>query len=230
MIFTQDFTKDLRAIDFTARKPWALVRFGDGEHAILTERRCRTADRWNVPALQSGFSKQLRVAFDYDDPDWHVGISCPCCDPVGHEWYRKHSPVPIERMTYSNLFVNANLSSAVSLVSMLCGKFALVTSATGEHAENLADRVYHVPTNAVNGEWNIDGLVGQLCRQFMPILVAAGPASEIIIHRYWTQCKPESRQVIADIGSILDPILHGQRTRGYHDPECSSRKRICYWR
>ena len=91
---------------------------------------------------------------------------------------------------------------------------------------------YDIPRNLVNHPESleiIDRVVEQLCKETKTILVAAGPASNIIIHLYWTRCPVEKRRVICDIGSALDPWLHGRLTRGYHDPKHPNRKKVCVW-
>jgi hypothetical protein len=91
---------------------------------------------------------------------------------------------------------------------------------------------YDIPSNLVNHPEAlpiIDALVDRLKDETKTILVAAGPASNIIIHRYWTSCPAEKRRVICDIGSALDPWLHNQFTRGYHNPKHPNRKKVCVW-
>lgn len=226
MNFTHDFAGDLRKLDFRSPEPWALVRFADGERAILLNRKIKTADGWDVPEPESSFTRLLWDSFEYDAPDWHVGYACPCCDPDGSDWLRRNSPVPPERQTFSNIFANANWGSAFARIGNVVSESTYVSndiSTCGSWIE--------VPARAANEQWSVQGVVHRLIedRRTGPILLAAGPASNIIGYIYWTTCPPEKRRIICDIGSTLDPETTGRATRGYHHSNSPTSGRVCQW-
>lgn len=232
MKFSHDFADDLEQLDFFSPEPWALVRFADGERAIFDPGyadcpralRFHAADGWDWRTREP-FALAMRSAFCEGDDDYYIGISCPCCDRDDANWYRhflKDSP----RLTFSNLFCNANYDRFRQrcMQEKFGARCAIVGSAAACH--------YDIPRNLVNHPEAmkiIDETVAKLKDEHRTILVAAGPASNIIIHRYWTTCPAEKRRVICDIGSALDPWLHGRFTRGYHDPSHPNRKKVCVW-
>ena len=210
----------LEALDGPA---FAFSRYCDGEFAILTGSPVRTADKWVVPELDSKFTNDLHASLAYGDGDYHIGISPPCCLPDEHRRYLNAVQVPHNRLTFANIFVDANHNHVVNWVKGhgTLDKCAIVAS---------SDRgTYVIPANAVNTEWDIDQLINKLLLETRPILVAAGPAAGIIIHKYWEAQEPSKRVVILDIGSAFDVWLHGRPTRGYHMGDSPNRKKVCSW-
>ena len=119
MIMAHDFRRDLAAIDWFSPDQFALVRFADGERAILEGKVGQTADGWKQPT--EDFKGALADALWYPNREnsegYHIGISCPCCDPEGHRFYlNKFKPELHSRLTFSNLLVNANTNEFVRRV------------------------------------------------------------------------------------------------------------------
>ncbi len=227
--FTHDFRADLDLLDFESNDPWALIRFADGERSIIQGNRVEGADGWRSDSVDRGFHAALSGSLFLPDPPadfgFHLGISCPCCSESDAGFYRRHGAIACigsNRVTFSNVFTNSNhdrfLEKIRDLKPIIVGSFP---SASVRVAANLV--------NDPDWEAKIDRIVYKLCDPDLrgPIFVAAGPAANIIIHRYWQTAK--NRQVIVDIGSALDPYLHGRATRGYHDPNHPNRKKVCTW-
>jgi hypothetical protein len=123
--------------------------------------------------------------------------------------------VPLEQLTFSNIFVNWNYRRFRRLDLSRC---AVVSSAGGDFA---------VPEDLFTTPFDVDALVEQLLAVDRPILVSAGPASAIIIHRYWTRAK--RKQVIVDVGSAIDERTKGRKTRSYQHPGTRTAELICRW-
>lgn len=131
----------------------------------------------------------------YDAPGYYIGISDGCCDPPAKEWYLQQVRLPLERVTFSNIFVNANYRRFQQLDT---SDMAIVAPEGGD---------YWVPEDVMNGNFDLDRLVERLLTVDRPILISAGPASCIIIHKYWQRAL--KKQVIVDVGSAID-----ERTKG----------------
>lgn len=86
---------------------FALLRFGDGERAIMENRPVHTGDGWSSPGQQTSLGAALNDALALDGANVYHGISCPCCDRAAYYWYMTRVPRR-ENVTFSNLFVNAN--------------------------------------------------------------------------------------------------------------------------
>ena len=67
-----------------------------------------------------------------------------------------------------------------------------------------------------------------------PIFFAAGPLGKIAAVRYWKRAAAgliDKPQAVIDIGSSLDPWIHGgAATRRYHRKASDTRDRVCWWR
>ncbi len=96
---------------------FALTRYGDGEGAILQNHEISTIcgnRHWCYRPSQGLsepiLSEALNAAFDLSDPDYYVGISCPCCNGSEHRYYmgRLSNCRRLERTTYATLFSNGN--------------------------------------------------------------------------------------------------------------------------
>jgi 2-polyprenyl-3-methyl-5-hydroxy-6-metoxy-1,4-benzoquinol methylase len=214
MRFTQDFLSDFDQFDFRGR-PFAFVRFGDGERSICRGVPLVNCDGWRYDGAASRFAADLNASLTHADPDYYVGISDGCCDREARDWFLARVRVPLEQLTFANVFVNGNYRRFRALD--LSGT-VLVSSAGGD---------FTVPEHLINSDFDLDALVDELVDVDRPILVAAGPASCVLIHKYWLQ--PGPKQVIVDVGSALDEVTKGRKTRGYHHPGSPTSGRICVW-
>jgi len=232
MNFNHEFAADLEQIDlFDRQNKFALGRFGDGETALLQMRPIPTADGWSVPTFENPFRQELAKALRCTASGWHVGLSCPCCYLNDHRWLMENCGAPDERRTYSNLFVNANYDTVLKRIKeeRWLERCAIVANPDG--CKERPD--YCCPDNVVQDLWGIEQIVKRLQgtdrfgAEGRPILLCCGPAGAIIAHKYWTTT--DHPETIVDIGSILDPLLRGRISRGYHDPTHPNRSRVCRW-
>ncbi len=233
---TQNFRGDLTGmIDALQHsEPFAFVRYGDGERAIIERRALQVnkyLEQWDSKGADSdAFAERLEASLVEGCDGWYVGVSCPCCDPPAHQWYLSKMRAPRGRVTYANLVVNGNWPIWMDEALKWWGTGYLKKAALVA-CDSRAD--YQVRPNAVNGFdalQALDDLADELRSETRPIFVAAGPAAEVLIHRYWTITPPEQRQPIIDIGSTFDVMLRGRDRfrRGYQmgSPEAS---KVCHW-
>lgn len=212
-MFVQDFTKDFDAV-LAAEKPFALVRFGDGELALIDGRSHQSADAWRslgATWLRKELVDSLRANMD----GWHVGLPPLCCIGGGLK-LRATARVPLPRQTFATLFIHGNLARA-SEITARYKDAVVVGSWFGD---------VRVPADGVTHPWDVDVVVNKLLESDKPILLAAGPCSNIIALRYWTRQSADKRQSIIDVGSALD-VLNGKHTRHYHDGKML--KHVCVY-
>jgi hypothetical protein len=229
-VFTRDFPDDLGRLlqEVEHGPPFAFVRFGDGERAILEGTTMvidKPHERWQspLPILQ----QYLNQALTYEDDRYFVGVSCPCCDEQSHRWYMARRR--LNNTSYANLFVNGNHERALPALKGLMPQCRIVSSAP--HADwpaprdlgTLADVAAYIEATAHDLLW-----------QRRTVLVAAGPVGKAIIHTAYAKAKSlygelDLMPTMIDIGSALDTVLHGVPTRAYHDMGHEHRQRICRW-
>jgi 2-polyprenyl-3-methyl-5-hydroxy-6-metoxy-1,4-benzoquinol methylase len=215
MRFTQDFLTDFDQFDFHG-PPFAFVRFGDGERSICRGVPLVNCDGWSYDGRASRFAADLNASLTHAASDYYVGISDGCCDRESRDWFLARLRVPLDQVTFANIFVNGNYRRFRRLD---LSRTALVSSSGGD---------FTVPEHVINADFDLDGLVDRLLAVDRPILFAAGPASCVLIHKYWTRAGA-NRQTVVDIGSALDEVVKGRRTRGYHHPGSPTADRICRW-
>ena len=212
--FRQDFVRDFDQFDFWGA-PFAFARFADGERAICMGTPIKGQDGWSFDSRHGVFAAQLNAALRYDAPGYYLGISDGCCDLAAKEWYLQQIRVPLERVTFSNIFVNGNYRRFQQIDT---NDMVIVASEGGD---------YWVPEDVMNSNFDLDRLVERLLAVDRPILVSAGPASCIMIHRYWQRAA--KKQVIVDVGSAIDERTKGRKTRQYQVPGTRTAELSCIW-
>lgn len=211
-MFTQDFTADFNKV-LSCDEPFALTRFGDGELALIDGRAHQSADAWRSLG-PTWLRKELVDSLRCNLPGWNVGLPPLCCVGGGLK-LRATARVPLPRQTFATLFIHANLARAPELLARY--KDAVVVGSWFGDVR--------VPADGVTKPWDVDSVVAKLLEADKPILLAAGPCSNLIALRYWTRQTPDKRQSIIDIGSALD-VLNGKKTRHYHD---TMLKHVCVY-
>ncbi len=232
MKFTHDFREDLETIlhEIDHGEPFAFSRFCDGELALIENRQVQSADGWEVPEEPTPFTQALYESLRYEAPGYHLGLACGCNDDgcckdvqpelLDHISYRHD--MDLDHATTSNVFVNGNFERLAEYMSGTKGsEFFLVGP---WHAAD-----FRVPLNIVNMRRPMS-LVAEVVEKLgavrRPIIVCAGPATNLIIHDYWRK-KTGDWQTIIDMGSAICGHGPHHARRGYHDPSHPNRKKMC---
>ena len=211
-MFTQDHKADFDAV-LAAKKPFAFVRFGDGETAIIDGVGHRSADHWSSEGdvwLKTELYESLQTRLD----SFCLGLPPACCGSRGLK-LRAAVALPTRMQTFATLFMHVNLSRAHELRK----RFDNALLIHHEYGD------FKIPADGVTQPWDVAGVVEQmLAVRDRPILMAAGPCSNILALRYWKQQDKELRVPIIDLGSTLD-VMHGHINRWWHgkmnDHTCS---------
>lgn len=204
-MFALDHRRDFEAL-LRSKDPIALVRFGDGEGALLTGKAHVAAnDEWSVRAGPHWITSDLRASLVRNSPGYCVGLPPNCClreYVVLHEQAR----APLGQRTFATLFLHGNLHRMRELYDHY------KPIAVGNIGQ------IRVPARTVeSGCANIDKIVDEMLRVERPMFVSAGPLANLIIDSYWQRQTVDRRQVVLDVGSALDVFLTGKPTRYYHE-------------
>lgn len=189
--------------------PFAFSRYGDGEAAIMFG-KCHRAksDGWDWRGQQPQLSNLLLDSLHCTTYGYYIGIVAESHDSASHHDLLKHCRLPDESVTFAEIFNFSNYKRFRELP--------------------LRDRCFwvgpskcdaDVPADAVMTGWDWKPLVKYLVANVRkPIIVAAGPLANVIVHQYWlaTANKPSARQTIVDVGSAISQVIHSRRTRQYH--------------
>jgi hypothetical protein len=224
MKFTQDFTQDLETIiDAVYEERFCLIRFGDGESAILRNRERpfvtqREGESWDSRHIPAEVVSEMRRALSSDIRGLHIATVCPACSGQSSAPLRSEVRCPIERQTYAEIFGNANWATLRPWASPIRKRFALVSSAPDAEIQ-ISTKMPHASLAAH------ENVVDSMLSLKQPIALAAGPSSAVLGLRYWER---GGIQTCIDVGSLFDELYWG-RTRHYM-PEGSPRgRRICTW-
>ena len=245
MIFAQKFVHDFRLIVagldpcyLDSNPPFAFVRFGDGEAAIMRGRRhLAKSDGWEWPAgpdwqtcVKNSLPWRLVDSLICREPGWHVGISSFVHHPGDHQYLAGlidlFGGVRNEQVTFAEVFNFANYSRWLDVWNGLKDR--------GRVQLCCPSGLYPIPVNAMHcvaGTGNADyryvadWMIGDSKKgDRSPILVAAGPLANVIIHDYWLRCPPEHRRVIIDVGSAISETIHGRKVRHFQNPRSAKFK------
>jgi hypothetical protein len=215
-ILRQDFSADFAAMLSGVMpgyegKPYAFVRYGDGEAAIIAGRSYRTqADGWTYPGGFETISARLCNSLCCSLPGYYVGLPSPTYEPDYLADLMPFVRVPYDRITWAKIFVDSNYRHFRDHLPIFFKRCAVVSSSPSSE--------YVVPANGVHPYWgdvHLARLIKQLRRESRPILVAAGPLSNVIIHHYWQSQPDANRVVILDVGSAIDLAVKGHTVRVY---------------
>lgn len=202
-MFTQDHKADFEAV-LAAAEPFAMVRFGDGEAALIDGASHKSADAWSVEG-ESWLRDELISTLRTTLPGFALGLPPACCLSRALR-LRASACQPLHLQTLATIFMHGNLPRVYE-IQLRYKNSVLVNHEYGE---------IRVPKDGVSKKWDVDGVVEKLLEiRDRPILLAAGPCSNILAYRYWKRQRPEDRVPILDVGSVLD-VLHGKINRYYH--------------
>lgn len=226
--FRRDYKADYDAFEkaVVGDERFCFVRFNDGEFALLQGKPYKAASGWRLRrGAESWLRQPLLDALRARLPGYYIGISSTCCMRKAVPFYRNEIQAEQSNRTFATLFFNYNFARANAFLRKLPS--VLVACHKGD---------FYVPGDGVNRPWDLDDLVTKLLDAQKPILVAGGPCACVIGHRYWERAlkrqtqEPGFRpQSLIDIGATLDTLIHGGRTRLYHDASHVLRNHLCTW-
>ncbi len=235
----KEFLKDLDLVieKLKNRKPFAFSKFADGEYEILKNRGITNCDGWTYnPVSDNRYHLRLLEAFQYQNENYHVGISCPCC--VGTEIFsdmREISGQNKDNLTWANLFVNANYKKYLREVVPLYSQYDvyLVANKRAKLKYLPFDVKRHYPIGDL--AWKNDYDLIQQIKDDIDTentsgslyLFCAGPLGNMMAHQLFEHNKTNT---YLDIGSTLNIHLLGPagKNRGYLRGG-NSLNQVCHW-
>lgn len=238
-MFREDLEEMLRLI--AESDSLALARFADGEACVLQNITVGNKDGWLFKKDKNLiFRRDLRKSLLCTDANYYYGLSCSCCDKKNHDFLLGEVRAPLENLTFSNMWVNANypvfkerflqtIRNTRKPIILVSGSKARINDLNSQIP--ISDFI-PIPKNCVvywekNRDWmrGLFDLKASMNRNAI-FLFAIGPLSEILMCEMW---KVNPRNIYIDIGSTLDPMLFRRKSRCYHTEEHTLAKRVCVW-
>lgn len=236
--FDKDFNQFLSKLE--ANKHFAITRFGDGEMMLMGKKYVDLMNKGVGEFRYDGssqYDKSIRMledSFTFFDPNYYVGVGCPCC--VGKDKadeMKKSSGLSCETLTWANIFVNSNypytLDKILPLFKEKENSIVLVAHEKSDIRKlpwtQDPGRFYPVRSNAWLENLNLIEDLADRDYQDSIFVVCAGPFANILIHQLF---KKNKNNTYLDFGSALDPQLGLPVTRGYQ-LGADTLRRVCTW-
>jgi len=233
------FSKDLELIAQRLKnhEAFAFSKYADGEYEILKNRPITNCDGWTFnPQVDKVQQQRLMESFQYKNPSYLVGVSCPCC--VGQAIFddmKLMSNQESDNLTWANIFVNGNYRTYLKEVVPLYSEYDVYLVANKraklKYLPFEVKKHYPIGDLAWKNDYHlIDEIKSDIdtneIRKSL-FLFCAGPLGNMMAHQL-LEHSPENTYM--DVGSTLNIHLLGPsgKNRGYLRGEDSLNK-ICRW-
>lgn len=211
---------------------FTLLRYGDGERAIMQGRKVKAQEGWYFQGGESKLGNDLLATLSVTGKDlWH-GISCPCCDRESYYWYI--SRILNTNITFSNLWVNNNHKTFIKKFMNLKRDTVVIANyrSEGKKIGNLnVLKTYLVSDDCISfWEKEAKKLLREIKKEFgernnLLYVVSAGPMSEPIIIDLFGN-NPNNCYI--DFGSSIDKFIHNKETRPYMNANSQYSRKKCW--
>ena len=237
MKFTKIFDEDIKIIKKSLKEKtkFAFSKYADGEHQVLVNKPIINCDDWFFnPNSDGEFQKFLIDSFKYIDDRYYIGISCPCCDYNGYQWFKDNKGSKDDNTTFANIFVNANyeyFKKEIIPVFNLYNRIILIAN-KDSNIENLKTVLnitdfYGIGKEAFKTDLNLiqdlkDFIDNENLKDAI-FLFCAGPLGNVLSHQLWVHNK---NNTYIDIGSTLN-IWTEKNIRDYQVPGGFYYNKLC---
>lgn len=211
-------------------QPFSFSKYADGEWAIMNNIYLNNNEFEITNKTPTFFKNKLIESFRFKDPNYYVGISCPCCQ--GDEAYKMaiFSNQDQEHLTFANIFVNSNypLYKNTFLKEYQNHDIHLIANSNSK-IDNLPfkiEKFYPIGFSAWVNNYNLIEEIKQKNLSNKLFLFCAGPFGNLLAHQLFETNKTN---IYLDIGSTLNPWLQseGFKREYYINGEYS--QRTCIW-
>uniref|UniRef100_A0A6C0KKU7 Glycosyltransferase GT-D fold domain-containing protein n=1 Tax=viral metagenome TaxID=1070528 RepID=A0A6C0KKU7_9ZZZZ len=211
---------------------FGVIRPSDGEYLIIENNTFTNCDGWTNNA-NGVLREQLINSIKVRKPNLYIGIPCNTCghspSNIYNDYIGKYQ-VPVEQLTYANVFCNSNWLNFIQFLHSYNKGFYLITTGTLPCSFPIKDRLF-INKFLVN-DWNTVWLAETTRiaeyikdKQNELICFAAGPLSKMWIP-ICMELNPNN--IYLDIGSTLDIFTKGQENaRPYTNPQSHYSREIC---
>ena len=213
---------------------FAFSKYADGEWLAMCRIQCASGNgEWFIDdrALQS--INLLIESFRFKDPEYYVGVSCPCCQGQAHYDMIRESQQDLDHLTFANLFVNSNYNYFLEhIIPEFEKKDNIILVANRNSDISLlpfkVQEFYGVGYNAwVDDLYLIEALKNKNYENKL-ILFSCGPLGNILAHKLWENNK---NNTCIDIGSTIDRWLNNDimNKRCYATGVAGFSDKNCIW-
>jgi len=216
------------------KENFTFSKFADGEWAVMQNKFLNNNEFQYVNGEEYVKARELLIdSFKYQNSNYYVGISCPCCQGVAFEEMKNFCGQPQERLTWANLWVNSNYQYYLDNIVPLYSAYNIVLVANKNSKLDLLPFKPNIFCPISKNAWvedisKIDVLKNEISKNNMKgwlFLFCCGPFGNILAHQL-TEFNNENTYL--DVGSTLNPFL---TTEGFRRSYFSKHKMMepCIW-
>jgi len=233
------FSKDILVFEdkLTNKEIFTFSKFADGEWAIITGESINNGEFLydNRNELFIKARNELVNAFQYSNPNYYIGISCPCCQGIDvHNFMKIVSGRHEKFVTWANLWVNSNYSYFLERIMPIFNSYEVVLVANEESKISKlpfeVSKFFPVKNNAwVDSREQIDAIKNYLGKDKLKgklILLCCGPFGNILAHQLTEHNK---HNTYLDIGSTLNEYMQSYGFRRTYLTKYKDMKEPCIW-
>ena len=227
---TKDFVADFNRFKnkILSKENFAYARYADGEVRLMSgvgvgfHTQAFQQDGWCCDNKMYELGKVLLESIAHTESNYCYAITSPNQNMSDYQFLRDRIHQVEDNITFADLWINGNYPAFQKFIQEeLREEIVLIASedGIGRNLAPLKCKSYvGIPKDCVNfyeqNRESVDATIDSIASQHTDtlFLVSAGPLSEAIIHRLYSK-NPNNRYI--DVGSSLDEIVHGKKTRPY---------------
>lgn len=215
---------------------FSLSKYADGEWAVIKNKHIDNKEFWFNPENEQDQLKRqaLIESFQYKNPNYFVGISCPCCQGIEtFKEMRDFSNQEEKNLTWANVWVNSNYPYFVhNIIPIFSDRTVVLFCNEKSDISQLPFvpyLVFPLKNNAWEHNWNLveKSKLVLSNKKNLIVLFCCGPFGNILCHQL-TEHNPNNTYL--DIGSTLNPYLGSAGfERHYYMGNNFFSNMICRW-
>lgn len=211
-------------------EPFAFSKYADGEWAAIQNESLDNGEFANNSQVSQFYRDKLIESIRFKNPDYYIGVCCPCCNGSRAQEMRDFSKQMESNMTFANVFVNANypIYKETFLKEYKNREIHLIANFNSK-IENLpfkVEKFYPVGYSAWTKNYDlIDSIKAQNLKGKL-FLFCAGPFGNLLTHQLFDDNK---NNTYLDIGSTLNPWLQSEGFKREYYSNGYFSNRECLW-
>ncbi len=216
---------------FKKGSPFSFSKYADGEWAIINDFNLNNREFENTPLTPSFFKNKLIESFQYKDPNYYIGVSCPCCQGGEAQKMIDFSGQHYQHLTFANVFVNSNYQIYKETFIKEYKNYDIHLIANEKSKiKNLPFKIeqfYPIGFSAWVNNYKLIEEIKQKNLINKLFLFCAGPFGNLLAHQLHETNK---NNIYLDIGSTLNPWLQSEGfQRDYYLNGSVYQNRTCIW-
>lgn len=220
------------------KENFTFSKYADGEWAVIKNKQINNREFWFDPSslLDSMKRDKLIESFKFQNPNYYVGISCPCCQGIDtHKEMMSYSKQTDEKLTWANLWVNSNYPYFVeNIIPLFSERPVVLFCNKNGQIDNLPFKpvmIFPIDNNAWEKNWSLieDSKLIFSDPKWTDciVLFCCGPFGNILAHEL---TKHNDKNTYLDIGSTLNPWLKSAGfERHYYMGDNVFSRMTCKW-